>query len=124
MKDILKEPEETTMANYLLLIYRDESATAQAGGTDISGPYRAFMERRAGALRGGAALESVETATSVRGDDDGGFAITDGPFAESKEVLGGYYVIEAADLDEALAIAKEVPAPFGGVEVRPIRVLS
>jgi hypothetical protein len=79
------------------------------------------MERRAGALRGGAALESAETATSLRADVDGGFAITDGPFAESKEVLGGYSVIEAADLDEALAIAKEVPAPFGGVEVRPIR---
>ena len=112
------------MANYLLLIYRDEAATAQAVGTDISGPYRAFMERRAGALRGGAALEPSETATSVRDDGESGFAITDGPFAETKEVLGGYYVIEAADLDEAIAIAKEVPAPFGGVEVRPIRVLS
>jgi len=112
------------MANYLLLIYRDESAAEQAGGTDVSTPYRAFMDRRAGALRGGAALQPAETATSVRGDGNGGFAVTDGPFAEAKEVLGGYYVIEAADLDEALAIAKEVPAPFGGVEVRPIRVLS
>ncbi len=112
------------MANYLILIYRDEQAATQAGGTDVSAPYRAFMERRAGSLRGGAALEPGETATSVRADGRGDFAVTDGPFAESKEVLGGYYVVEAADLDEALAIAKEVPAPFGGVEVRPIRVLS
>src|SRR5437763_614302 len=52
MKDILTGPEETTMANYLLLIYRDEAATAQAAGTDVSGPYRAFLDRRAGALRG------------------------------------------------------------------------
>jgi hypothetical protein len=82
------------------------------------------MERRAGALRGGAALEPSTTATSVRPDGAGGSVITDAPFAEAKEALGGYYVIQAADLDEALAIAKEVPAPFGGVEVRPIRVRS
>jgi hypothetical protein len=112
------------MTNYLVTIYRDESAAEQAGGAEVSAPYREFMARRAGALRGGAALEPSSTATSVRSDGAGGFAITDGPFAESKEVLGGYYVIEAADLDEAIAIAKEVPAPFGGVEVRPIRVLS
>lgn len=112
------------MANYLILIYRDERAAAQAGGAEISTPYREFMDRRAGSLRGGAALEPGETATAVRSDGRGGFTVTDGPFAESKEVLGGYYLIEAADLDEALEIAKEVPAPFGGVEVRPIRVLS
>ena len=50
--------------------------------------------------------------------------MTDGPFAETKEALGGFYLVDAADLDEALAIAKEVPAPFGGVEVRPIRVFD
>ena len=49
---------------------------------------------------------------------------TDGAFAETKEALGGYYLIEAADLDEALALAKQVPAPFGGVEVRPIRTFA
>lgn len=112
------------MANYLILIYNDEQAAQQATGTEVSSPYREFMARRASSLRGGVALEPGDTATSVRPDGRGGFAVTDGPFAESKEVLGGYYVIEAADLDEALAIAKEVPAPFGGVEVRPIRVMS
>jgi hypothetical protein len=50
--------------------------------------------------------------------------MTDGPFAETKEALGGYYVIDAADLDQALAIAKQVPAPFGGVEVRPVRTVD
>ena len=111
------------MANYLILIYRGDQE-AQAQGDEVSTAYREFMQRRARALRGGAALESAETATSVRGDGRGGFTVTDGPFAESKEVLGGYYVIEATDLDEALAIAKEVPAPGGGVEVRPIRMMS
>ncbi len=52
------------------------------------------------------------------------FTATDGPFAETKEALGGYYLIEAADLDEALAVAKQVPAPFGGVEVRPVRTFD
>jgi hypothetical protein len=50
--------------------------------------------------------------------------VTDGAFAETKEALGGYYLVEAADLDEALALAKQVPMPFGGVEVRPIRTFA
>ena len=112
------------MPNYLVTIYRDEDAYAQASDAEVSLPYREFMERRASSLRGGAALEPASTATSVRSDGEGGYTVTDGAFAESKEVLGGYYVIEATDLDEALAIAKEIPAPFGGVEIRPIRVLS
>jgi hypothetical protein len=111
------------LANYLLLIYRDESVP-QAGGAEVSSPYREFMTRRADVLGGGAALEPSSTATSLRPGGSGGPAVTDGPFAESKEVLGGYWVIEAADLDEALAIAKEVPMPDGGIEVRPIRMLS
>ena len=117
-------PKELKMPNYLVTIYRDEAAVAQAEGAEVSPAYREFMLRRAGSLRGGAALEPAATATSIRADGAGGYTLTDGPFAETKEVLGGYYVIEAADLDEALSIAREVPAPFGGVEVRPIRVLS
>jgi hypothetical protein len=50
--------------------------------------------------------------------------VTDGPFAETKEALGGYYLVDAESLDEALALAKQVPAPFGGVEVRPIRIFA
>jgi len=64
---------------------------------------------------GGNALQSTSTATSIRGD-----VVTDGPFAETKEALGGYYLVEASDLDQALDIGKLCPAPFGGVEVRPI----
>jgi hypothetical protein len=109
------------MSKYLILVFRDEDYPT--GG--VVGPeYVEFMARRAGALLGGAALESTATATSVRKDVAGGFLITDGPFAESKEALGGYYLIEAADLDEALEIAKEVPAPYGGVEVRPVWAIS
>ena len=52
--------------------------------------------------------------------DGTGYLVTDGPFAETKEALGGFYVVEARNLDEALAIAQQVPAPFGGVEVRPV----
>ena len=74
-----------------------------------------FAQKHGDVLRGGEALQPTGTATSIR---DG--VVTDGPFAESKEALGGYYVIEADDLDQALAVAKDVPAPFGGVEVRPI----
>jgi hypothetical protein len=50
--------------------------------------------------------------------------VTDGPFAETKEALGGFYLLEAKDLDEVTAIAKDVPTPFGGVEVRPIQVID
>jgi hypothetical protein len=113
-----------TMSNYLLAIWRDEAAAAQATGAEISAPYQEFMRRRGGALRGGAALQPGSTAKGVRADADGTVSVTDAPFAEAKEVLGGYYVIEAADDAEAVAIAAEVPAPFGWVEVRPIRVLS
>jgi len=60
----------------------------------------------------------------VRKDPSGGFAVTDGAFAETKEALNGYYVIEAADLDEAVAVAKQVPARSGGVEVRPVMVFD
>ncbi|MDQ1513074.1 MAG: hypothetical protein QOC59_916 [Microbacteriaceae bacterium] len=112
------------MPNYLLAIRVDESAAAQAAGSEVSSPFQEFMQRRAGVLRGGAALAPASTARAVRPDGSGGVTVTDAPFAEAKEVLGGYFVIEAADDDEALAIAKEVPAPFGWVEVRPIRVMS
>src|SRR5215470_16185192 len=79
-----------------------------------------FIARHAGALRGGNRLHPSSTATSIRHGAGNGVAISDGAFAETKEVIGGYYLIDAANLDEALRIAAQVPAPFGGVEVRPI----
>jgi hypothetical protein len=83
-----------------------------------------FGQNNANALLGGHALQSTETATSIRKDSSGEFTVTDGPFAEAKEALGGFYLLEAPDLDAAIAIAKQVPAAFGGVEVRPIRVFD
>jgi hypothetical protein len=115
------------MAQYLILLYEDEKAQAAAGQDmfdQMVKAHQVFGEGNAAAMRGGNALHPTGAATSVRRDSAGDFTVTDGPFAETKEALGGYYLIEAADLDEAIAIAKQVPAPFGGVEVRPIRVLG
>ena len=111
------------MSKYLILIYQDETVARQAEGESISASYQEFMQRRGSSLLSGAALHPSSTATSMRRDGAGGFLVTDGPFTESKETLGGYYLIKAADLDEALEIAKEVPAGVG-VEVWPVRVVS
>ena len=96
-------------------------------------PQRAPMEawhaytaqlREAGALVGYDALEGVETATTVR-ERDGETFVTDGPFAETKEILGGYYLIDVPDLDAALAWAARVPsATYGSVEVRPLMTFA
>ncbi len=113
------------MAQYLILIYEREDAYATASPEEwrvsMQGHNR-FIEQipeLGGTMLGGNALQPTATATSIRDD-----IVTDGPFVETKEALGGYYLIEAADLDQALAISKLCPAPFGGVEVRPIMDLS
>jgi hypothetical protein len=119
--------EEHIMAEYLILIYGDESVLgnpqSEEANTMMQGHIE-FGEKNAAALRGGNALQPTAAATSLRRDGSGGFSVTDGAFAETKEALGGYYLIEAADLDEALSIAKQVPMPAGGVEVRPIRTFD
>ncbi|HYZ56168.1 MAG TPA: YciI family protein [Streptosporangiaceae bacterium] len=115
------------MSQYLILIYEDEAKWAAATPEEseqIHKEHSVFGQQHAGAIRGGNALHPSPTATSIRRDTSGGFTVTDGAFAETKETLGGYYLIEAADLDEAVAIAKQVPAHFGGVEVRPVRVMG
>jgi hypothetical protein len=114
------------MPEYLILLYEDEASWTGAGPQEadqIMKEHFAFGERNSATLRGGNALQPSGAARSVRKDSSGGFTVTDGPFAETKEALGGYYLVEAADLDEAVELAKQVPAPFGGVEVRPIRAL-
>lgn len=115
------------MPEYLVLIYEDEdrweNVDPDAFG-QIMAAHQAFGEKHGTSLRGGNALQPTATATSIRTDGSAGVAITDGAFAETKEALGGYYLIEAADLDGAMRIAKDVPAPFGGVEVRPIRTFD
>ncbi len=115
------------MPEYLVLIYEDESRWENADPDQfdkIMAGHQAFGEKHSKSLRGGNALQPTASATSIRAEGSGSFTVTDGAFAETKEALGGYYLIEAADLDEALRMAKDVPAPFGGVEVRPIRVFD
>ncbi|HTK63927.1 MAG TPA: YciI family protein [Pseudonocardia sp.] len=117
--------EGNEMSEYLILIYSDEQAPV--GAEDVQRTHKGHMEfgqNNGAALRGGNALHGTETATSIRPDGSGGFTVTDGAFAETKEALGGYYLVEAADLDAAVALAKQVPMPNGGVEVRPIRVID
>jgi hypothetical protein len=110
---------------YMLLLY-SEPAKEPAYGTPefeaMMGQFYAVSEklRAAGAMLGGDGLKGVETATSLR-LRNGKVETMDGPFAETKEHLGGYYVIDVPDLDTALKYAAEMPvAPFGTVEVRPV----
>lgn len=112
---------------YLLLIYEDEE---RWGGLDKAAvdkevaEYRAFGKAHAGAIKGGNALQPTPTAGTVR-VRNGKPLVTGGPFAETKEQLGGFYLVEAKDRDEALAIAAKIPgARFGCVEVRPIMKFS
>lgn len=115
------------MGQYLLLIYEQEARWAQAAPEDwdrVLADHDAFKAANGTYVRGGKPLLPTSAAATVRAGADGGFVITDGPFAETKEALGGYYLIEVGSLDEALAVAKQVPAPFGCVEVRPVRELA
>jgi hypothetical protein len=113
------------MAQYLVLLYEDESGYAdESSYKNALEAHNAFGAKHGATILGGNALQQQGTATTIRGDGAGGHSVTDGPFIESKEALGGYYLIEAADLDEAIAVAKDVPAPFGGVEVRPLMVFG
>ena len=110
---------------YLCLIYADErgnGAMSDAERGEYMSGYMAFTEsiQASGNFVAGQALTPVATATSVR-LRDGRSLVTDGPFAETKEQLGGFYLIEASDLDEATAIAARIPtARHGTIEVRPI----
>ncbi|HMF75094.1 MAG TPA: YciI family protein [Bryobacteraceae bacterium] len=112
---------------YILLIYsqEDEGATAEDLGAVAAG-HRTVMEEtsRRGLFRAADPLEPTATATTVR-VKDGAVLVTDGPFAETKEQLAGYYILDCQDLDEALAWAAKIPTGCRGeagcVEVRPIR---
>lgn len=109
------------MAKYAILIYEAESGYADGGqeawqtAMESHGRFAGQVGEKGGKILGGDALEPTSTATSIRND-----VVTDGPFAETKEALGGFYLIEARDLDHAIEIAKLCPAQFGGVEVRPV----
>jgi hypothetical protein len=104
---------------YLCLVYLDEKRLDELPDEDCVA-YDTFI-RASGHCIASEALESVQTATTVR-MRDGKLSITDGPFAETKEQLAGFYMIDAKNLDEAIQIASRIPpARVGSIEVRPIR---
>jgi hypothetical protein len=107
---------------YILLIHDDENNQLNDGSAEILAEYGRFSAEAAerGVLRGGQRLRPTSTASTVR-VRDGKTMITDGPFAETKEQLGGFYMLDCRDLDEALEFAAKVPsARNGSIEVRPI----
>lgn len=108
---------------YMLLIYTSEAQDAQATKEDMDAmmsAYNAFGEQFHDNIEGGEALMPTPSATTVR-VRDGKMLTTDGPFAETKEQLGGFYLIKAANLDEATSIAARIPgAKLGSIEVRPV----
>jgi hypothetical protein len=111
---------------YMLLVYLDEKALTEAEYKDcyIKSAQLTQDLNASGNYVSASPLHPVSTATSVR-VREGKRLVTDGPFAETREQLGGYYVIEAQDLDQALSIAERVPpARFGTIEVRPIMEIA
>lgn len=119
--------EEIFTVQYLLLIYDQEKRwtgmSPAEQGADME-KWMAFGQEFQSAIRGGNALQPVQTGKTVR-VRDGKPQVTDGPFAETKEQLGGYYLVEAADEAEAIRIAAKIPwSPFGSIEVRPVMVFS
>ena len=114
---------------YLCLIYDEEKTLAgmsKADSEKFMGEYFAFTGdiKKSGHYLAGEALKPVHTATTVR-VRNGKVSTTDGPFAETKEQLGGFYMIEARDLNDAIQVASKIPsARLGSIEVRPIEVFG
>ena len=110
---------------YLLLIYQDEVAHSQWSQEQLAAEYQAFNEftesvGKSGAMQSGEALMPTNTATTVR-VRNGKTLTTDGPFAETKEQLGGFYLVNCKDLDEAISLAARIPtASDGSIEIRPV----
>ena len=114
---------------YLLMIYRSEAELGKmdaAARKEMSAEYGAFTQSiiQSGHFKAGDGLQPTTTATTVR-VRDGKTLTTDGPFAETREQLGGYFLIDAKDLDEAIGIAARIPgARLGTVEIRPVMELA
>ncbi|MBV9537823.1 MAG: YciI family protein [Acidisphaera sp.] len=110
---------------YLLLIYEDESVygadkQGEAMNRVVAG-HMALSQSLGGKRLAGAGLRNTASATTLRTGADGGKTLHDGPFAETKEQLGGFYMIEADDLDDAIAIARKIPLyRDGAIEIRPL----
>jgi hypothetical protein len=110
---------------YLLALIGDESGMTDRTPEQTAEAMRAWDAytnelRDTGAFLGGEGLQPSATATTVKLEQTGAPVVTDGPFAETKEQLGGFYLIDCNDLDEALDWAKKIPMPGGAVEVRPV----
>lgn len=124
-RQIQSGPNMETAMQYLCLIYEDEKEWQKLPKTEaekIIGEFSSYTEsiKNSGHYVGGNALQPTHTATTVR-VRSGRLATTDGPFAETKEQLGGYYLVRAKDLNEAIQVASRIPgARLGAVEVRPI----
>jgi hypothetical protein len=122
------DQKEPTM-QYLLIIYQNEAESSKMDATarqKVTGDYGAFTQSiiQSGNFKAGDGLQPTTTATTVR-VRDGKTLTTDGPFAETREQLGGYYLVEAKDLDTAVAIAARIPgAKTGSIEVRPVMVYN
>lgn len=114
------------MTKFMILIYGDEQrweAMSAEEEAAIDAGHRAFRERAGAAVLASGQLEPKSMATSVRPGRDGAPLVTDGPFVESKENVGGFYLLEAADLDEAIALVgllREVSQDHSGVEITPL----
>jgi len=113
------------MPQYVALIYSADVDWSQPNEEQsaVMADYMEFGEAAAAVIRGGAVLYPTATATTVRvsGGKGGDVLTTDGPFAETKEVLTGFYILECADLDEAIATAAKIPSAWdGAIEVRPV----
>jgi hypothetical protein len=120
---IHRKDRRTTMPAYtlLLVVPEDNWVGKTIERDELQARHIAFVDAVAAAgakILNGVELTGTEAATTIRKRPDGDDLITDGPFAETKEQLGGYYVIEAADLDQALALAKLLPEPV--IEIRPV----
>jgi len=111
---------------YAFLLYNDESTSPAPGSPELNeriAAYGAFTEevQKSGAWQAGEALQNTGTATVVRAGANGSPVTTDGPYAETKEQLVGFYILEGENLDEAVELAAKIPtASHGSVEVRPI----
>lgn len=111
--------------HHLVLLYGDEAAATEPGTPEFDAEmagYEAFGQLAEAAIRGGAALHLSDTARTIR-HAGGEVTVTDGPFAETAEALGGYYVLEADSLDDVIELVRHIPAtsgPAGGSEVRPM----
>ncbi len=114
---------------YLCLIYDDEKKIGALPKSEMDafmGEYFTFTEgiRKSGHYLAGEALQPVETATTIRARN-GKMSTTDGPFAETKEQLGGFYLIDAKDLNDAIQVASRIPsARYGSIEIRPVMTFN